>query len=257
MAEELNPTPPAAETPDGAAKKRSTQSWLVFALVAVLVVGGSVTIALTKKSGPNFTPNIAAFCTRSVVDGPPSVSPSDSNGRTEMAKWYQSLAEVAPNQASYDKLHAVYTGIEGSIGDNAGWAALDNAGSAAQALKVGTKYPDMANLVHAVIALKGTKGALVAAQVTCQPWGEAASSVKNAANEAFVAAQGSGVGVATANIYAAYNDGGASATSIPASMTAGSGGVVKYSVSIKNKTYNYCVNFPATPGTPYTFDGVC
>jgi len=85
----------------------------------------------------------------------------------------------------------------------------------------------------------------------------AASSAKNAANEAFDAAQGSGVGVTTANIYSAYTDNGASATSIPSTMTAGGGGVVKYTVSINGTTYNNCVTFSATPGTPYTFNGAC
>ena len=85
----------------------------------------------------------------------------------------------------------------------------------------------------------------------------AASSAKNAAEDAFTNAQGSGVGVTTANIYSAYTDGGASATSIPSTMTAGSGGVVKYAVTINGTPYNNCETFSATPGTAPAFSGAC
>ena len=85
----------------------------------------------------------------------------------------------------------------------------------------------------------------------------AASSAKNAANEAFAAAQGNGTGVTTANIYSAYTDNGASATSIPSTMTAGGGGVVKYAVTINGTTYNNCVTYSGAAGILPVFSGAC
>jgi prepilin-type N-terminal cleavage/methylation domain-containing protein len=85
----------------------------------------------------------------------------------------------------------------------------------------------------------------------------AASSTKVAAGDAFANASGSGIGVTTANIYSAYSDGAASATSIPSTMTAGSGGVVKYTVTVNGTTYGNCETYSATPGIAPTFNGTC
>jgi len=85
----------------------------------------------------------------------------------------------------------------------------------------------------------------------------AKSAVMAASREAYSISQGSGVGVSTANIYSAYTDASMSATSIPSTMTAGGGGVVKYAVTINGTTYNNCVTYSGAAGILPVFSGAC
>jgi len=86
---------------------------------------------------------------------------------------------------------------------------------------------------------------------------ETLSSAKAAANMAYAASMGSGTGVSTANIMAAYADGSIKPVSIAATLKNGKGGLVKYQAVFAGKAYSACVTFSAKPNVAFTGPQVC
>ena len=249
--------PPSDPTPTPQTSRGPLVAIVALGVVAALAIGG---VMIAKGSSkPLFKADEKAFCTS--ID---AMNPATNSGKSllEQArgaqKAYEAAAVAAPNQATYDAFHASAADMAAILA-NPELAKGFVADNPSALLKNSQEYKQLLQDGKALTAALGSDAAVISKcpSVISGNADAAASSAKNAAEDAFANAQGSGVGVTTANIFSAYTDGGASATSIPSTMTAGSGGVVKYAVTINGTPYNNCETFSATPGTAPTFVGAC